>query len=101
MSLYKDWTDLIEGQTDKTFDEFWEKYSSTEQRIYQGILKDKQAEVSGVFKEMAEKYEADPVIFMGFLDGIQTSLKNLSTSKKLRKTVKSNSILFGTGFSII
>ena len=75
MSLYKDWTDLIEGQTDKTFDEFWEKYSSTEQRIYQGILKDKQAEVSGVFKEMAEKYEADPVIFMGFLDGIQTSLK--------------------------
>ena len=53
MSLYKDWTDLIEGQTDKTFDEFWEKYSSTEQRIYQGILKDKQAEVSGVFKEKA------------------------------------------------
>ena len=28
MSLYKDWTDLIEGQTDKTFDEFWEKCTS-------------------------------------------------------------------------
>ena len=75
MSLYKDWTDLIENQTDKTFDEFWEKYSSTEQRIYQGILKDKKTKVSGVFSELAQKYEADPVIFMGFLDGIQTSLK--------------------------
>ncbi len=75
MSLYQDWTNLIENQTAETFDDFWEKYSSTEQRIYQGILKDKKKKVTGTFKDLAEQYEADPVIFMGFLDGIQTSLK--------------------------
>lgn len=66
MSLYKDWTDLIEGQTDKTFDEFWEKYSSTEQRIYQGILKDKQAEVSGVFKKWLRNMKPILLYLWGF-----------------------------------
>ena len=75
MSLYKEWSDLIENQTTETFDEFWEKYSSTEQRIYQGILSDRNPLVTGSFRALAEKYEADPVIFMGFLDGIQTSLR--------------------------
>ena len=75
MSLYKEWSDLIENQTTETFDAFWEKYSSTEQRIYQGILSDKNPLVTGSFRALAEKYEADPVIFMGFLDGIQTSLR--------------------------
>ena len=76
MSLYKEWTDLIEKQTKETFEEFWEKYSSTEQRIYDGILTEKDPHVEGKFSELAEKYEADPVIFMGFLDGIQTSLES-------------------------
>ncbi len=76
MSLYKQWTDLIDSQTEDTFDEFWEKYSTTEQRIYDGILTAKNTHVEGTFAELVEKYEADPVIFMGFLDGIQTSLEN-------------------------
>ena len=74
MSLYKDWSDLLTNQTDDTFEAFWEEYSSTEQRIYQGILADKNTKVSGTFKDLAAKYDARPVIFMGFLDGIQTSL---------------------------
>lgn len=76
MSLYKQWTDLIDSQTEATFDEFWEKYSTTEQRIYDGILNAKENHVEGVFSELTAKYDADPVIFMGFLDGIQTSIEN-------------------------
>ncbi len=75
MSLYKQWTDLIGNQTDDTFEEFWNKYSSTEKRIYEGILRDKNPIISGSFKELSGRYEADPVIFMGFLDGINTSLR--------------------------
>ena len=75
MSLYEQWQDLIDHQTDETFEPFWEKYSSTETRIYRGILDQPKKKVAGTFKELAEKYEADPVIFMGFLDGISTSLK--------------------------
>ena len=29
MSLYKQWVDLMEGQTDETFDAFWKEYSET------------------------------------------------------------------------
>jgi len=75
MSLYEQWQDLIDNQTDESFAAFWEKYSSTEKRIYSGILDQPKNQVTGIFKELAEKYEADSVIFMGFLDGINTSLK--------------------------
>ncbi len=76
MSLYKQWTDLIEGQTDDTFEEFWEEYSQTETRIYENILENKDVHLAGKFSQLVEKFEANPVIFMGFLDGIQTSLNN-------------------------
>lgn len=75
MTLYEQWQDLIDNQTDESFAAFWEKYSDTEKRIYSGILDQPKNQVTGIFKELAEKYEADPVIFMGFLDGINTSLK--------------------------
>ena len=76
MSLYKQWVDLIEGQTDETFDAFWKEYSETETRIYTHILESKEPRLAGKFSELTAKFEADPVIFMGFLDGIQTSLNN-------------------------
>lgn len=74
MSLYKQWLDLMEGQTDETFEAFWKEYSETETRIYSYILENKDTHLAGKFSKLVEKFEADPVIFMGFLDGIQTSL---------------------------
>ena len=76
MSLYKQWVDLMEGQTDETFDAFWKEYSETETRIYTHILESKEPRLAGKFSELTAKFEADPVIFIGFLDGIQTSLNN-------------------------
>lgn len=76
MSLYKQWLDLMEGQTDETFETFWKEYSETETRVYAHILESKEPRLTGKFSELAAKFEADPVIFMGFLDSIQTSLNN-------------------------
>ena len=76
MSLYKQWLDLMEGQTDETFEAFWKEYSETETRVYAHILESKEPRLTGKFSKLAAKFEADPVIFMGFLDGIQTSLNN-------------------------
>ena len=75
MSLLKQWNELIDGQTDETFNDFWQKYAGTEQKIYRELLANKQQKVTGTFQELADHYQADPVIFMGFLDGINTSLK--------------------------
>ena len=75
MTLFKQWQDLMEQQTDETIDEFWQEYAGTEKRIYQDILKNYPEKLSGKLSELAEKYEARPVIFMGFMDGINSSLK--------------------------
>lgn len=74
MSLYKQWIKLMENQTEETFDAFWEEYSDTETRIYKHILAHKDAHLKGKFSDLVAQFEANPVIFMGFLDGINTSL---------------------------
>ena len=76
MTLFKQWNKLINGQTRETIDAFWEKYAGTEQKIYQDILANPTVKPAGKVGDLIAKYEADPVIFMGFLDGIQTSLNN-------------------------
>jgi preprotein translocase subunit SecA len=76
MSKYKEWLKLQENQTDKTFEEFWKKYCDAEKKIYSEILKTPDATVEGTFSELVSKYDVDPVLFMGFLDGINTSLKD-------------------------
>jgi hypothetical protein len=75
MSRYKEWLKLQEKQTDKTFPEFWEKYCDAEKKIYAEILKKPDEPVEGTFAELAARYDVDPVLFMGFLDGISTSVE--------------------------
>ena len=86
-TLYEQWKDLIENQTKETFEAFWKEYSETETRIYKDLLAHHTEITKGTFKELAEKYEADPVIFMGFLDGIDS--RHQTTSKLSMKTQKS------------
>ena len=75
MTLYKQWVDLMESQTEETFEEFWKEYSDTETKIYEHILANKDVHLAGTFNELVAKFDANPVIFMGFLDGINTSIK--------------------------
>ena len=75
MTLFEQWRDLIENQTDATFREFWEEYSGAETKIYSAILDKPEEKVSGKIGELAAAHDVRPVIYMGFLDGINTSLK--------------------------
>lgn len=76
MSLFSDWRELLEGQTEETFRDFWKEYSDAEIKIYSDILKNHPDSFDGKYSELAEKYEVRPIIFMGFVDGVETSLKN-------------------------
>lgn len=96
MSLYKEWTDLMANQTDETFEAFWKTYSGTEKKIYSDILDHPQDHFSGSFSELAKKYDADPVIFTGFLDGIQGSL--ISGELKLEDVDENTEIDFEIDF---
>ena len=83
MSIYKNWTGLLEGQTEDTFDEFWKEYSDAETEVYKDILATKSTTVTGTLEALAAKYTVRPVIFMGFLDGISTSLTNKFNLNKI------------------
>lgn len=55
---------------------FWANYFNYEKGIYEQILKTPDEPVKGTVKELAEKYSVDLMIMVGFLDGINDSLKN-------------------------
>lgn len=75
MTLYEEWKDLIGNQTEETFQEFWEEYSGAETKLYSAILDDPAKKITGTLGELAKEHEIRPVIYMGFLDGINDSLK--------------------------
>ncbi len=86
MTLYEQWRDLIENQTDATFKDFWTEYSEAETKIYSDLL-DKPGQItSGVLGELAESYQVRPVIFMGFLDGVNSSLRKENDFEKFDET---------------
>jgi len=74
MNLYKKWLDLVENQSEKDVEDFWGDYSDAEIKIYSDILKNPGSTVSGTFSALVEKYGVEEVLFMGFLDGVNTSL---------------------------
>ena len=75
MSLYQEWVDLYEGQTNETFQKFWNEYSAAETKIYTELLSSPESKYEGVVKDKATELDIDIKIFMGFLDGINDSLK--------------------------
>lgn len=54
---------------------FWKTYFNIEKEIYEKLLEDPDVEVKGTVKELAEKYGQDVMTMVGFLDGIDDSLK--------------------------
>ncbi len=56
-------------------DEFWKHYFILEKGIYEKILSNPGEVVKGSVKELAAKYDVDLGIMVGFLDGINDSLK--------------------------
>lgn len=75
MSLFQDWKDLMENQTEDTFENFWKEYSETETKIYTHILENAKEHLSGTVDELVAEFQCDKTIFVGFLDGINSSLK--------------------------
>ena len=73
MSLFSEWQKRLENQEGES-QEFFENYLKKEKGAYQRILGTEDVSLSGKISELAEFYAMDTLTFMGFLDGISTSL---------------------------
>lgn len=91
MGLYKQWTGLIEANsTPQQYEEFWKQYLPEEQKIYEQILSSGNNVVEGTVEDLAKEYGVETIIFTGFIDGINTSLKSEIDMDSLEedKTIK-------------
>ena len=90
MSLLKEWRDYAYGLDDRTPEgkEFWLNYFTVEKGIYQQLLKNPDEVVEGTVQELADKYETTLQLMVGFLDGIDESLKTPNNIEEMEADTK-------------
>lgn len=65
--------------------QFWNAYFQLEKGIYEQLLEKPEEVVTGTVKELAEKYGVDLMIMVGFLDGINDSLKEANPIEEMEE----------------
>ena len=77
MALLEEWRAYAyDQQADQNkMQAFWADYFQKEKGVYEQLLENPDEEVRGTVKELAEKYGLDIQTMVGFLDGINDSLK--------------------------
>ena len=78
MSLLTQWRENAYNQDMNTQagQLFWANYFNLEKGVYEQLLAAPDTVVTGTVKELADKYNLDLSIMVGFLDGVNDSLKN-------------------------
>ena len=69
---------------------FWGSYFQIEKEIYEQLLENPDEEVKGTVKELAEKYGQEVLTMVGFLDGINESLKEPNPIETMDEDTKVN-----------
>ena len=77
MSLYKQWTDMVVEYVKVRGEQaFWNEYMEIEKSIYKEVLSKHTESFTFKIKELAEKQDTTVEFVMGFIDGVNDSLKN-------------------------
>ena len=76
-TLLEQWRDIAydENADRGRLQKFWGSYFQIEKEIYEQLLENPEEGVKGTVKELAEKYGQEVMTMVGFLDGINESLK--------------------------
>lgn len=84
MSLYTDWTDMVVDYVkNKGENAFWVEYSKLEKNIYKDLLAKHKEVKKTTINELAKEYNSTVEFTMGFVDGINDSLKNQYDLEKI------------------
>ena len=90
MALLEKWRKMAYSETaDKNeLANLWNNYFMQEKEIYAELLATPDTVVSGTVKELAEKYDVDIMTMVGFLDGINDSLKTANPIEEMEEDTK-------------
>ena len=87
MSLMQDWESIVaaNSQDAQSQQRFWTNYYMKERDVYEQLLTEPVEVVKGTVKELADKYEMVPALMLGFLDGINESIKEPNPIESLEE----------------
>lgn len=88
MALIEQWQQYAGEQQQSRGKKFWDEYFARETEIYQKILKSKPRK--NTVKGYAEKYGVDLMTMVGFLDGINDSLREKNPLESLEEETEVN-----------
>lgn len=75
MSLFQEWEKRATKEMNQNeYQEFWKEYLLKEQKNYEKVLESKNPKLEGTIADLAASFKMDEPTFIGFLDGINTSL---------------------------
>ncbi len=85
MSLFSEWQAACEQEREpKEQKEFWNTYFEAEKENYRKILANSETVYEGKLSTLADEFGMNAVVFTGFLDGINTSLKKELNLEKMK-----------------
>ncbi len=86
MSLYSQWQGMAEAQRSPQDNQaFWNEYFEIETEGYKKILERKENFYEDSLTAIAEDFGMSPIVFAGFMDGINTSLVEEVELEKLKE----------------
>ena len=88
MALLQEWREYDyseEMQNSKEGQKLWENYFTLEKGIYEKLLANPSEIVEGTVQELADRYEVPLSMMVGFLDGINDSLKEANPIDEMEK----------------
>ena len=80
MSIIDKWNEKLES---KDAAEFYNTYLETETSAYKAILGEKNPYLQGSVEELSGRFNMEDWVFAGFIDGINTSLKEKADDEAL------------------
>lgn len=88
MALLQEWREYAyseEMQNSKEGQKLWENYFTLEKGIYEKLLANPSEIAEGTVQELADRYEVPLSMMVGFLDGINDSLKEANPIDEMEK----------------
>ncbi len=84
-TIMEQWRDVAySSQADRgTLQRLWSEYFAVEKGVYEKLLSNPDEVVKGTVKELAEKYNISLMHMVGFLDGINDSLKEANPIEEM------------------
>lgn len=91
MTLLEQWRGLAynPNQSQQEYDKLWNQYFSLEKGMYERLLLEEQP-VTGTIPSFCEKYKVNTMTMVGFLDGINDSLKNPNPIETMDESTELN-----------